>query len=272
MRRSLLLVTLVILGLFMAACNDNGDSSDGADSGGPLGLFDWNRDPDTIIVRLDMQPNRGSPAEVLNSIPPCTVWGDGRVVWTTQTEIGDEDVLEARATDVAIRAFLENIISRGFYDWEDELIPPSAETSGVQSITVFLYNELRTIRHVNTWPQNGYEAILDSCRTLSDQPVRVLPGAGWLSAYEVPRDIEAPSWIWPTSAPFTLQELAQNSEARWLEGRLATDVWLSIREGLAGMQVLERGGRAYQIAIAVPGVSRDAPPPPVSLEPEEAES
>ncbi len=261
MRRVLLCSLLIMLAL--AACSDKKSDDKEANSGGQLGLFDWNRDPNTIVVRLDSQPNRESPSYLLNSIPPCTVWGDGHVVWSTTDATGAEEILEARIEDDAtLRGFLEDIINRGFYDWEDELIPPSTLDPIIESVTVALYDEVHTVQRFSNWPQNGYAQILDNCRSLSDKPVRVLPTAGWVSAYSVPRDASGPSWLWPPTAPFTLKELAENGESKWLEGSLATEAWLSARETRGSAQVLEQTGEAYLIAIVVPGYSRDSAPAP----------
>jgi hypothetical protein len=263
MRRLLLLILMVVLILALAACKrDKSSPANTGASGSDLGLFDWERDPNTIVVRLDSLSDQESPAFILNSIPPCTLWGDGRVVWTTLNATGAQDVLEARVDEAAVRAFLEAIINRGFYDWQDELVPPSTANPIVQSITVYLYGEVRTVRRFSSWPLDGYVQILESCRALSAQPVLVMPTAGWISAYVVPRDTMAPNWYWPDDAPFTLKELAENGESRWLEGDLATNVWLSTREDRGDIQVIERDGSAYQIAMAVPGYSRDAAPPP----------
>lgn len=261
MRRMLFLSVLVVLAL--AACNDKGSDDKKSNSSGSLGLFDWNRDPNTIIVRLDSQPTQESPAFLLNSIPPCTLWGDGRIVWSTLDSTGAEEILEARVEDdIKIRTFLEDLINRGFYEWEDELIPPSTTNPTIESITVLLYNEVHTVRRFSFWPQNGYTQILDNCRSLSDKPVRVLPTGGWVSAYSVPRDPSTPGWLWPPTAPFTLKELSEKGESRWLEGPLATEAWRSARTTQGSAQVLEQSGKAYLVAIVVPGYSRDAASPP----------
>ncbi len=252
MRRLWLLLALAVL---LAACGDDGKDGDGSQ----LGLFDWDRAPDTIVVRLDSRPIEESPAFLLNSIPPCTLWGDGRVVWSTLTEYGAEDILEARVADDAVmRDFLEDIIARGFYDWEDELIPPGEDNPVIESITVSLYDEVHTVRRYSSWPQNSYNHILERCGQLSSTPVRVLPAAGWVSAYQVARDPSAPAWLWPPDAPFTLRDLAASQEERWLEHPLVSEIWLSARERRGDTQVIERTGEAYQVAIVVPGYSRDA--------------
>lgn len=263
MRRLLLFCLFLVLAL--AACGDDGDSKEPSnETGGALGLFDWDRSPETIIVRLDSQPTDPDPAYLLNSIPPCTLWGDGHVIWTTYDNNGMEEVLEARVEDDAkIRAFLEDIISRGFYEWEDELIPPSTTNPLIESVTVALYNEVHTVRRFSYWPQNAYAVIQQNCATLSDTPVRVLPAAGWVSAYAVePESSMTTTWYWPPNAPFTLAELAQNGESRWLEGSLATEVWRSARQTHGGANVQERTGGIYHVAIVVPGFSRDAVQPP----------
>ena len=105
-----------------------------------------------------------------------------------------------------------------------------------------------------------------NCQQLSDKPVQVLPQAGWISAYPVPRDTQAPSWLWPPDAPFTLDELAKQGESRWLEGSLATEVWRSARQIRGDIQVIEQNGNAFQVAVVVPGYSRDATAPPATDE------
>lgn len=258
MRQVRLWVMLAAMGL--AACG--GEARQNSTGAGQLGLFDWKRDPQTLVVRLDSRPLADDPAFLLNSIPPCTLWGDGRVVWSTLDQYGSEEILEGRATDAAIRAFLEDIIARGFYEWEDELVFASESTPVLESITVSLYDEVHTVRRYSYWPQNSFALILEKCQQLSDSPVRVLPTAGWVSAYRVPRNPSAPTWLWPANAPFTLAELADSQEERWLEGPLATEVWLNARERRGDVQVIERTGDAYQVAIVVPGYSRDALAPP----------
>ncbi len=256
-------ILVMLVALVLAACG--GDGAQDKQNTGRLGLFDWKRDPQTIIVRLDSRPLDDNPAFLLNSIPPCTLWGDGRVVWSTLDQFGSEEILEGRASDAAIRAFLEDIIARGFYEWEDELVFASETTPVLESITVSLYDEVHTVRRYSYWPQNSYALILEKCQQLSDTPVRVLPTAGWVSAYRVPRNTSAPTWLWPSNAPFTLSELADSQEERWLEGSLATQVWLNARERRGDVQVIERSGDAYEVAIVVPGYSRNALAPPAEV-------
>lgn len=277
MRRMSLIMLLAILAvLALSACDEGVTSTTETDQSGPLGLFEWERDPNTIIVRLDNQPVDENQAFLLNSIPPCTVWGDGRAVWVTQNETGAEEVLKTRIDEVTMRAFLEDIINRGFYTWESEIVPPSAPDAIVESITVVLYDEVRTVQNHTVWPQNAFTHILEDCQGFMNDTTRVvLPGVdpepgGWVTAFPIERDPMAPNWFWPPDAPFSLSELVSNAndlQMRWVEGPVASEIWLSAREARGDIQVIE-GQNAYQVAIVVPGISRDAPPSPGEAEPE----
>jgi hypothetical protein len=263
-----LLSVILLLALLLAACGDAGNEAQtGGDQFGP---FDWVRDADTIIVRLDSKPrSQQAPARELNSIPPCTVWGDGRVVWLTQDQHGNGQVLKARIDVPTMRSFLEGIFNRGFYSWESDIVPPDTTDLLIESVTVNMYGEVRTVEKYSYWPQNAYMKILDDCRALGNETTReVVPGApgapergGWVQAYPVASNPDVPQnyWEW-FNAPFSLHDLAASGEARWVEGALAAQIWLTVRES-GEIHVIENDD-AYKLAILVPKISRDAPPPP----------
>lgn len=253
------LLALLLLAGALTACREDTPAPPAQDGDKALGPFGWDTAPDALIVRLDTYDDDAGPAETLNTLPPCTVWGDGRVVWTAPRAPRGEDLLEARIDEDTLRGFVESIIGRGFYTWEDEPLVSLDETPLLESITLALYGEVRTVRRVSSWPQDSFNRTLDECRRLSASPVLVQPSAGWVSAYPIPLDDARPSWLWPPRAPFTLRELAESRQARWLEGDLATTIWQSARETGGATQVVERGGGSYALAIVVPGYSRDGP-------------
>ena len=111
MRRLILLI--LIVGLALTACGDESPAeNDNADSGGDLGLFDWERNAATIVARLDSLPDQERRADH-EQHPPCRGrWPRGL---TTRDDSGAEAVLEARIDEVTMRGFLEDIINRGFY-------------------------------------------------------------------------------------------------------------------------------------------------------------
>lgn len=257
MRRFRLMIALALAAGALAACRETLPPAAPTPDGAALSL--WDPDPGALVVRLDSHGEHLSPAVRLNTLPPCTVWGDGRVVWTSPNPATGEDLLEARVDEAALRGFVDSILARGFATWEDDAVSPAEENPVVETITLVIYGDTRIVRRAAGWPDSSYDRILDACRHLSDAPVLVMPSAGWVSVYPITTDSALPSWTWPPGAPFTLRELAASGQARWLEGDLATAIWRSAREAGGAPQVLERGGQGYALAIVAPGYSRDGP-------------
>lgn len=256
-RRLRLVIALALVAGLLAACREKLPPAAPTPDAAALPL--WDPDPGALVVRLDTHAEHLSPAVRLNTLPPCTVWGDGRVVWTSPNPATGEDLLEARVDEATLRGFVESILARGFATWEDDTVPPADENPVIETITLAIYGDSRTVRRATGWPDHSYSRILDECRRLSSAPVLVMPTAGWVSAYPITPDPALPSWMWPPGAPFTLRELAESGQARWLEGDLATAIWRHARESGGAMQVLERGGQGYALAIVAPGYSREGP-------------
>ncbi len=256
---SLLLISLLLL----AACgkDDNKNKDDGNSSNNDnLGLFEWDRSPDTIILRMDDQANFEPQAYFDNDVPLCTLWGDGRLVWVNLLS-GRSEVLEARLTDDQIRSLIETIIRTGFYDWQNDIVPPSTDNPVLESLTLNLYDSSRTVERYSPWPANGFSTLRQTCADLMETRALVQPTGGWMKAYEVESDANAKIIPWPRTAPFTLEELASSGTPRWIETPWAEFVWTNITRELGTVQVRE-GGKSYLVSLQVPGISRDAPPAP----------
>lgn len=250
---------LIVVALVAVGCSEeNGNSNDGDQNLGPL---DWEREADTIILRLDARRPNDPAAQQVGEIPACTLWGDGRLVWMNELEDGQE-VLEARLNDEEVRSLLEFVIFSGFYDWESDFIVEDGSNPTIESMTLNLYEDTFTLQRFSDWPADGYERILQRCREASSTPVLFLPDGGWLSAIEVPQIEGVGYWRWP--GPNVGIELAQlvNSEPVWIEGDLARRIWENNVEDPAPSRVLEEE-IAYQLVLQVPQITRDSPPRPV---------
>lgn len=258
MKRYAALVVLIGIILLLAACgNDDGETSNGQQ----LGPLDWDHDSNTIILRLDERLNEGNPARLANEIPPCTVWGDGRIVWVNPLDT-QREILEARLTDDQVRQVIETVVFSGFYDWESNFAIPDVTNPLVKSITLNLYAQQRTVSRYADWPANGYQRILQACTQISSQPAIFLPTGAWISAYEVPKEDSVGVWQWlPSAAGFHLSEVANGQPPRWITGDLVKLVWTNTILPRYLTRVSDEG-RYYEIAVQVPGVTRDAPPAP----------
>ncbi len=270
MRRVLSFLLLSIM--LVSACTSGSSGStaqNGSDALDTLSsALDWDHSPDTVLVRLDTGGGTGNPVDDLNTLPFCTVFGDGHIVWVDPFA-DPEQVLEDRLDDQTIRRFLEYVIGSGFYSWDAEsgFVPPSQEAPGnpgpiVERITVTLYGETRTLDAFSNWPPGAFAEILDRCQHLSNSPVLFVPRGAWLSAVPVEMRSDIPSLPWDIFAEsFPQVDLAAITPDNplWATGDLAELAWEIVRSGR--MQITYNG-TAYRLIMQVPGIQPDAPPPP----------
>lgn len=260
MRRKFQVILLILVVVILAACGDDTDKKEETNQTSQLGPLEWDRGASTILLRMDSRPKEAAPQELDTRIPPCTLWGDGRLVWLNELE-SEKQVLEARLNDEKIRELLEKVIFSGFYEWQSDYIIPNSANPYIESITLNLYNEERTVSRYSGWPVDAYAQILKTCQEISDTPILFAPEGGWLTAYEVPRIEGIGYWRWAKDeAGFSLAEVTNNNP-RWITGDLAKAVWNTTIETGSRLGVLE-DNIAYELVLRVPGVSRDSPPEP----------
>lgn len=258
-RRLVQLLFCLFLAVIVSACNGNSDGDSSNNPQEDLERLTWDTSPETIIFRIDNITPTDSPARITNEIPLCTLWGDGRMVVVDNT-VSPEQALQTRLDDEAITAFIREVINVGFYSWENDLLEPASLNPAKESITLNLYNEPRTIERYSAWPVDGFERLWSLCREVAGL-VPLVPVGGWLTATEVPRDTALPAANWITGAPFTLAELAQQTTPRWVESPLIDEFIWQLLRSTSNVQLLE-ADKAYEVALQVPGVSRDSLPAP----------
>lgn len=255
-KRALLLVLLLL-----TACSGDDKTDDNTQNN--LRRFDWDRAATSILFQIDEVATTDTEAVIKNTIPPCTIWGDGRLVWTNYVQ-GTNEVLESRLSEEQVRSFIEYVIGNGFYGWEDAIVPPADFNPIRQTMTLNLYGEQRTVERYGDWDENRYEIILTQCKELAEARALVVAEGGWIRAYVAERDDAGIQTPWHRSAPAVLADLAAQGTALWVEGYWAADIW-QITRTVRAVQFME-GGNAYWVSIEVPGISRAAPPAPAASE------
>lgn len=262
MRR--LLMLLCVLSIVLAACNNGtpaGDNSAQSDS-----AIQWDKSPATVVFRAEV---RGGQYEgsflARNEIPPCTVYGDNRVVWTTEVGGGATQVLFDQVTDERIREFVNYLaINEQFYSYESGVDAqlPSSVSPVVETLTLFVNGDDRRTDALGGWNIDYYERVLASCRNISSEPAIFAPDGGWLSAQNVAYDSGAPLIVWDANAAgLSFGELASTGQPRWITGSLVQVLWETLRQSAYDVR-FDEGDNQYQIALQVPGVTRDAPAAP----------
>jgi hypothetical protein len=257
-----LLAWMITLVLMIAACGSGGDPAQPVSDSS---LIDWDRSPRTVIFRAEVTGGDQDPLIARNEIPPCTIYGDNRVVWTNELGIFNTQVLEDRLSDDKVREFVnylalnEQIFS---YSAKADLQVGTSASPVVETLTLFV----NKVNHVTDafagWDGNYYQRILGGCTSLSQAPVLVVPAAAWVSAKTVAYDSNTANILWDSVANgLKLADLAASGERKWISDRNVGLIWNILRTSPPNTQFSEEGVQ-YLIALEVPSVTRESPPAP----------
>ncbi|HEX2905646.1 MAG TPA: hypothetical protein VHO69_02210 [Phototrophicaceae bacterium] len=254
---------LCLFSLFiLAACGSNNTGGSGGN-----GLITWDRSPETVVFRADVEG--GTPESALwtrNEIPACTVYGDNRVVWTNELGQFNTQVLWDKVTDEQIVNFVTFLtINDQIYSYtaKANLEPPSDTMPVVETLTIFVNGKVHKTDAFGGWDIDYYRKVIDACRQISIAPVLFEPTGAWVSAEAVTYDYNAPLQFWDASASgLDLAALAASGERKWITDRNVPILWNIARTSSPRLQFIQDETQYYYVSIEVPGVNRDAPPAP----------
>lgn len=252
----------LLLLLILAACG--GDSQQAAD--GSNSIIRWDRSPQTIVFRADVTSKDDAQSfRARNEVPPCTIYGDNRIVWINDLGDFQTQVLWDKLTDQQIIDFITylTVVERIYnHDAGADLQPPSAVAPIVETLSVFVNERQHITDSFSDWEFGYFQRILDVCKTTSSAPVLFEPQGAYVAAQEVPYDSNAPTLIWDgNAAGLRLSELAASGERRWITGQNLNILWNTMRTSSPLLLFLE-DNTPYQVALEVPGVTRSSPPAP----------
>jgi hypothetical protein len=253
----------VLLVILLVGCQPTPQTSNDG-FGANNSALNWDRSPTTIIFRADIiGGNREQEFFARNEVPLCTVYGDGRVVWTNEVASSNQEVLFDQLSDDVIRTFIDTLtITEQFFSYpgQADLQLPSAVAPVYEVMEVNVSGQSFKTDAFSGWPADYFPRILDRCRTLSQTPILFEATAGWLSVVPVPADLEAPTYQWePNAAGISLAEIAASNERRWITGSNPRVLFNLLQTTPSNARMLENGSY-YQIAVEVPGVTRYSPP------------
>lgn len=260
---------LTLIGFFMlvllAACNAGGDQPPSqVNSANPI---EWDRNPSTVVFRVDVTGGNGNPFLARNDIPPCTLYGDNHVVWTNELGPFETQVLEDRLTDDQIRQFVNYVaLNEQIYRYpaRKDNEPASAVTPVVETLTLFVNGVNHVIDAFAGWDVDYYVRLLKSCKDISIAPALYEPAAAWVSVQSVPYDPTSPGIFWDAQANgLNLAELAASGERRWLTDRNVRVIWNILRTSPPSVQFNE-DNLPYHVTLEAPNITRDSPAAPSS--------
>jgi hypothetical protein len=251
---------LWIVPLLLAACAaaPSQPVTDGA-------AIQWDRSAATVVFRADVTGGAQDPFAARNDIPPCTLYGDNRVVWTNDLGQYNTQVLEDRLTDDQIRTYVNYLaLNEQLYSFKARAELPSNPSPVVERLTLFVNGVNHVTDAFSGWDTQVYLRILDNCRKISMRPVLVVPAAAYLSAQVEDYDPMAISIYWDSAANgLSLAELAVSGERKWLTGQTVTAIWNVLRGSPPSVQFTENE-ITYAVALEVPNLTAQSPAAPAS--------
>lgn len=265
-----LLLYLSIMLVLLVGCQALGgqpqQTGDGGNATIQEGVVRWDSDPLAVVFRAEITGGSESDAfYAQNRVPECTIYGDGRVVWTSEGETPVPQVLFDFLTPDEVAAFILGLTVEGrifTYEAGADMELPTSDEPVIELITLNINETQHQVDSFSDWPDDYFEDTLQACKSLSTQPAVFEPDAAWISVQAVQYENNKPSVFWETEASgLDLSSLANEQESRWIEGQNVRIIWEQLRNGTLDLQFLDELG-TYQVVLQVPGVTIDAPPAP----------
>ena len=225
----------------------------------PRPPIDWDPSPTALIV--ESYKTFGMLYEP-NAIPAARLWGDGRLVWVSNSSnSGARQVLTATLTPAEMRTLLASIINAGFYGWDEHYSPGEVFDAPSTCLRVHLTADSHSV-----------------CETLSGAPralhtltgklgggagftgTSFVPGSGFLSVVSLGPDLPTGAVAeWPArAAGQSLADIAR-TPGQWLEGEVLALAW-DTTNATPLNPIFHDGGNYYQVKLQVPGVTTSEPP------------
>ena len=88
----------------------------------------------------------------------------------------------------------------------------------------------------------------------------VAPTSGWVWAQSVPFSMAPPLASWNAGAMGLSLSAVADGAPHWISGTTASTLWNTLHS-LPSNVIFQDGSSYYDVALQVPGVTRDSPPP-----------
>lgn len=258
--------------LILVGCQALGGSPQGSTDGNennPVaqsGVVRWDRDPLSIVFQADITGGDDQDELYrLNEVPLCTLYGDGRLVYTVENPEGVLPlVLFDYLTDEEIVSFVSGLtIESRFFTYESgaDLEVPGEVAPVVEVLKLSVNDTEHIVDGFSDWPDEYFEDTIEACQATANEPAVFEPTAGWIRVESVEYRSYSPSVFWEAGAGGLDISSISPDETRWIEGDNVRIIWHQIRDNGLDMQFMD-GNWTYHIALQIPGVTRDAPPAP----------
>lgn len=218
----------------------------------------WDTQADAMIIQGTYCCGLVPEMVALNYIPDVTVWGDGRVVWTTY-DAEQRLVLEGRLTREALRALLQGAVDDGFFGWENSYADYSVTDLASQCLTIRLTSETKTVcEYYQGAPEAFHKLYAQLAGGAGAVGAEYQPARGYLTARRLNNFDAAQTPVtaqWPADADVSL---AEAQDGRWVDGAALAAAWQVVNQDRWGALV-QAGDAYYALIVQVPGLHQNAP-------------
>ncbi len=231
-----------------------------------LAIIEWVRSPENIIFRADVEG--GYAADSIRGkrdVPNCTIYGDARVVWVNELDPFRREVLYDRLAPAVIADYIAYLtINERIYTFATPTAAVPVYDAVVETIRINVNGIDQRTDGFSGWDgdDDWFRRVLAACRSLSGTPILFEPTNGWMSAIEVPYVQENPALTWDVAVTgLDLGESAALDTPLWVTGAAAVQIWRAQNDQPSRF-VFQQGERYFQVALQVPGISRNSPSAP----------
>ena len=259
-------IFLLALAVLLVACADSGGDDGGsteADDG--QAVIQWPQEPSHVVFRADVVGGADFDSFLrLGEVPECTVYGDGRIVWVSETAQGDDETLFNIVTPANIRDFVSTLTL--VYDIYGQTAAADLNLDSTSPVVEQLQINVNGEEHVTDifggWDYDYFEELLRLCVEAAGPPTIFEPDGAWLNVQAATFDSRSPLQRWDAEITgVDLAEIAAEDDPVWVEGRLLEILWDLTERNPPDLQ-LDQNGDVFLVALQVPNITRNAPPAP----------
>lgn len=258
MRRVLFIALIIVF--VVSSCRGGGETPQSEDIDYYNGAIQWSENPSHIIFQADL--DNPTQADERGMIPQCTLYGDGRAVWTVNADDPLNSVLFGPVDVPRIRVFVNLLVLADIYNRTQLGDLQNPRPTFVETIRLNVNDSEHISDLYGGWTDIEYYDVLERCQTLSPRPQVYRPDALWLYVEETEYDSSMASILWEADITgVDLGVIAESGQPRWIEGRVVHLLWAYYLRSPDNMQY-SQNDRNFTIGIEIPNVTRNSPPAP----------
>lgn len=257
------MVIFLLIAVVLAACQPNTPTVDTNSTFDQL----WTPDENAVVFRADITGGSLPELARMSETAPCTVYGDGQVIWVNELDAFNTEVLFDFVPTERIQQFIDYVaFNENFYSQDARATePPEGEIAPViETITMDVAGQRHSADNYGGWDSGFFDRVVAACKSISSTPIRFEPTEAWLTMREVEMISDAPYVYWNPAdhEGISLAAIADNAtQPQWVTGQAVADLWHFLHT-LPYTTLYGEGDRLFQIGLQVPGITRDSPAKP----------